>query len=188
MRVPLLLLALMLKRHTAAEEIWEQDLSTDMQIGASTEGYERVALNCQEDRIIVQVETFEDFAGVIYTQGSFHSRQLPCFIDPDRGGNFTLTIPFNECGFKKDGDRHKVILVLQHDDELIIPGDAAFILQCESKSKIESNQVQRAIKSSISLVDADPGRDRSKKFGYASSNTKEVVFAPKTIPRFNDEL
>ncbi|XP_017877226.1 uncharacterized protein LOC108623313 isoform X2 [Ceratina calcarata] len=168
------------------EEIWEHDLSTDMQIGASTEGYERVGLNCEEDRMIVQVETSKDFSGVIYTQGSFHSRQLPCFIDPDRGGNFTLTIPFNKCGIKKEGDRYKNILVLQHDDELIIPGDAAFVLECESQLK--SNQVEREIKSSISLVDADPGRDKSKRFGYAASYTKEVVFAPKSILRVNDEL
>ncbi|KOC61683.1 hypothetical protein WH47_05831 [Habropoda laboriosa] len=173
---------------TISGEIWEQDLSMDMQIGASTEGYDRIALYCGADEMAVELQTSLDFSGVIYTQGSFHSRQSPCFLDPILGGTFIINIPFNECATEKIGNRYKNILILQHDDELITPGDAAFVLKCDF-SKVGLNETDKKMgKSSISLVDADPGRDEMKRFDYVESETNRVVFMPHGVLRINDEL
>ena len=77
--------------------MWEQDLSMDMQIGASTEGYDQIALRYGAEKMVVDLQTSENFSGVIYTQGSFYSRQSTCFLDPDQGGSFTMSISFNQC-------------------------------------------------------------------------------------------
>lgn len=84
-----------------AEEIWKQDLSEEMRIGTSTEGYDRVGLRCGADKMTVELRTTEDFSGVIYTQGSFHSREPSCFLDPVRGRSFTMNIPLNKCDTEK---------------------------------------------------------------------------------------
>lgn len=80
-----------------AEEFWQQDLSEDTQIGAATEGYDRVGLRCGAERMTVEFKTTEDFSGVIYTRGSFHSREPSCFLDPVRGRSFTMNIPLHKC-------------------------------------------------------------------------------------------
>lgn len=72
-----------------------------MRIGASTEGYDRVGLRCGAERMTVELKTTEDFSGVIYTQGSFHSREPSCFLDPVRGRSFTLSIPLHKCDTEK---------------------------------------------------------------------------------------
>ncbi|KZC08845.1 hypothetical protein WN55_11348, partial [Dufourea novaeangliae] len=119
-----------------AEEIWQQDLSMDMQIEASTEGFDQVSLRCGAEKMIVDLKTSDNFSGVIYTQGSFYSRQSPCFFDPLHGGNYTMNIPFDQCKTETEDNKYRNILVVQHDDELITPGDAAFILECDfSKSR-----------------------------------------------------
>lgn len=69
----------------------------DMRIGASTKGYDLVALRCGAEKMVVGLQTSDNFSGVIYTRGSFYSRQPSCFLNPDHGGNFTMTIPFNQC-------------------------------------------------------------------------------------------
>jgi len=84
-----------------AEEIWQQDLSKDMGIGASAEGYDRVGLKCGAERMTVELKTTDNFSGVIYTQGSFHSREPSCFLDPVRGRSFTMSIPLNKCDTEK---------------------------------------------------------------------------------------
>lgn len=37
--------------------------------------------------------------------------------------------------FQQEGDKYHVTLILQHDKELIMPGDGAFTLQCDLTSK-----------------------------------------------------
>nr|XP_012135713.1 PREDICTED: uncharacterized protein LOC105661884 [Megachile rotundata] len=166
----------------------------DMEIGASTEGYDRVSLHCGAERMVVNLKTSDNFSGVIYTQGSFYSRQAPCFLDPSHGGNFTIDIPFNQCKTENLDDKYKNTLVIQHDDELITPGDAAFVLECDfSKPKdvtvsAELQSDKREVKSSISLVDADPGRDKTKRTACVKSDTNEVIFVPNSIQKLNDEL
>ena len=68
-----------------------------MHIGTSTEGYDRVGLRCGAESMIVELKTTDDFSGVIYTQGSFHTKEQPCFLDPVRGRSFAMNIPLNEC-------------------------------------------------------------------------------------------
>lgn len=87
------------------EEIWQQDLSKDMQIGASTEGYDRVGLRCGAEKMTVELRTTEDFSGVIYTQGNFYSREPSCFLDPVRGRSFTMSIPLNKCDTERVSKR-----------------------------------------------------------------------------------
>ncbi|XP_012235432.1 uncharacterized protein [Linepithema humile] len=173
-----------------AEDIWQQDLSKDMQIGASTEGYDRVGLRCGAEKMTVELKTTEDFSGVIYTQGSFYSRQHPCFLDPVRGRSFTMSIPLNKCDTEKDGDKYSNVVVIQHDDELLTPGDAAFTLECDFSKPRDltvtadfNGSKKRSIRSSIALVDADPGRDRRKRSAYVESYGDEVVFVPEEAYR-----
>ncbi|XP_043603321.1 uncharacterized protein LOC122576711 [Bombus pyrosoma] len=197
MQVPLhvVLLLIFTLRGQFADEIWEQDLSMDMQIGASTKGYDLVALRCGAEKMVVDLQTSENFSGVIYTRGSFYSREPSCFLNPDHGGNFTMSIPFNQCGTENVDNKYRNTLVLQHDDELITPGDAAFILECDfSKPRdlIVSAGLpgtdKKEVRSSISLVDADPGRDKTKRSGYVENDTNEVVFVPNSVIKINDEL
>ncbi|XP_050454569.1 uncharacterized protein LOC126853127 isoform X1 [Cataglyphis hispanica] len=179
-----------------AEEIWQQDLSKDMQIGASTEGYDRVGLRCGAEKMTVELRTTEDFSGVIYTQGNFYSREPSCFLDPVRGRSFTMSIPLNKCDTERNGEKYSNVVVIQHDDELLTPGDAAFTLECDfSKPRdltvtanLNGNK-KRYTRSSIALVDADPGRDRRKRAAYVESYDDEVVFMPqKAYRKTNDEL
>lgn len=72
-----------------------------MEIGASTEGYDRVGLRCGAESMTVEMKTTEDFSGVIYTQGSFHSKKSPCYLDPKRGRSFTMNIPLDKCDTEK---------------------------------------------------------------------------------------
>ncbi|KAK9294958.1 hypothetical protein QLX08_010597 [Tetragonisca angustula] len=178
-----------------AEEMWEQDLSMDMQIGASTEGYDQIALRYGAEKMVVDLQTSENFSGVIYTQGSFYSRQSTCFLDPDQGGSFTMSISFNQCDTENVDKRYRNTLILQHDDDLITPGDAAFILECNfSNSRDQTISVEMSetekikVRSSISLVDADPGRDKTKRFKYVVSDTNKVVFVPSSVAKMKDEL
>lgn len=80
-------------------DVWEQDLSKDMQIGLADGGYEKVRLRCGADSMQVDVITEEDFDGVIYTRGSFHKKQPPCFLDPgpSEGRSFSMKIPLDQC-------------------------------------------------------------------------------------------
>ncbi|XP_043276906.1 uncharacterized protein [Venturia canescens] len=166
-----------------------------MEIGASTEGYDSVALRCGVENMIIELVTTQDFSGVIYTQGSFHSKKSPCFLDPKHGRNFTLNIPLDKCDTIKNGEKFSNVLIIQHDDELVTPGDAAFALECDFTKPREltvsadlPGTTERPMKSSIALIDADPGRDRAKKAAYIESQTEEVVFKPDTIRKKKDEL
>lgn len=179
----------------AADEIWQQDLSKDMLIGASTEGYDRVGLRCGAEKMTVELRTTEDFSGVIYTQGSFHSREPSCFLDPVRGRSFTMNIPLNKCDTERDGDKYSNIVVVQHDDDLVTPGDAAFTLECDFSKPRDltvtadfNGSKKRSTRSSIALVDADPARDRRKRTAYVESNSEEVVFVPSASRKAYDEL
>ncbi|XP_012271015.1 uncharacterized protein LOC105694693 isoform X2 [Orussus abietinus] len=181
-------LALPMFSEILAEEIWKQDLSKEMQIGASTEGYDRVGLRCGAETMTVELRTVDDFSGVIYTQGSFHSREPPCFLDPVRGRSFTMSIPLGECATEQEGNKYSNVVVIQHDDELLTPGDAAFTLECDFSRPRDltvtadfNGRKNKAAKSSIALVDADPGRDRRKRAAYVESDTPEVVFTPDSL-------
>ncbi|KAK0079364.1 hypothetical protein PV325_001351 [Microctonus aethiopoides] len=179
----------------SAEEIWEHDLSENMKIGASTEGYDRVGLRCGAESMTIELKTTDNFSGVIYTQGSFHSRKSPCFIDPVRGRSFTMNIPLHKCETEQEGDRFSNIIVVQHDDELVTPGDAAFNLECDFSSPRDltvtadlNGGKKKSARASIALLDADPGRDRRKRAAFVKSDTDEVTFIPNDHRKGKDEL
>ncbi|KAL0112722.1 hypothetical protein PUN28_012175 [Cardiocondyla obscurior] len=185
----ILLLAFLANAKLGGAEIWQQDLSKDMRIGASTEGYDRVGLRCGVEKMTVEFKTTEDFSGVIYTQGNFYSREPSCFLDPVRGRSFTMSIPLHKCDTEKDGDKYSNVVVIQHDDELLTPGDAAFTLECDfSKPRDRTvtadlngskKRSSRSTRSSIGLIDVDPGSDRKKRSAYVESYGDEVALVPR---------
>ena len=154
MRILLLLLA-----RLACGEVWEKDMSNEVYIEASSEGFVSVQLTCGKKRMVVEVEMEEDFDGVIYTRGSFMSkcvaiialsmisyifcsRPKGCFLDAEGGTRQVLKIPFDKCGVKQmKGEEEGWIghtLVVQHDDWLIFPGDLAFTLQCNHSDQVSN--------------------------------------------------
>lgn len=58
----------------ARAETWEKDMSDEIYIEASHEGFESVNLSCGNKRMVVEVKMEEDFDGIIYTRGSFMSK------------------------------------------------------------------------------------------------------------------
>ena len=66
----------MLLASLACGEVWEKDMSNEVYIEASSEGFVSVQLTCGKKRMVVEVEMEEDFDGVIYTRGSFMSKYL----------------------------------------------------------------------------------------------------------------
>ena len=55
-------------------EVWEKDMSEDIYIEASHEGFTAVELSCGRKSMVVEVKMEEDFDGVIYTRGSFMTK------------------------------------------------------------------------------------------------------------------
>ena len=55
-------------------EVWEKDMSEEVYIEASQEGFTEVVLSCGRNSMVVEVKMEEDFDGVIYTRGSFMSK------------------------------------------------------------------------------------------------------------------
>ena len=58
----------------ARAETWEKDMSDEIYIEASHEGFSSVKLSCGKKRLVVEVKMEEDFDGIIYTRGSFMSK------------------------------------------------------------------------------------------------------------------
>lgn len=45
--------------------------------------------------------------------------------------SFNMSFDLDKCQTKQKGKVYTNVLVLQHDKELIMPGDAAFTLECD---------------------------------------------------------
>ena len=102
-------------------------------------------------------------------------RPKDCYYDAEGGTDHTLKIPYDKCGIKEDSEGFlSQVLVVQHDDWLIFPGDLAFTLQCDH------NQVAR-----IGLSDPDPssaGKELPKhKKSTVESQSGSVTFTPEDI-------
>ena len=80
--------------------MWRQEVGSQMEIGVANSGYRKVQLRCGADYMQVDVETDQDFGGVIYTRGSYHNKQPPCFLDPRSGRSFSLKFPLSQCQTK----------------------------------------------------------------------------------------
>lgn len=77
-----------------------------MEIGLSDKGYKTVELRCGSESMVVELETENEFLGVIYTRGNFYDKEPPCFFDTGekRGQtSFKMKIPFNKCNTKEVG-------------------------------------------------------------------------------------
>lgn len=84
--------------------------------------------------MLVKLETDAEFTGVMYTKGSFYDQSEPCFVKPKsvKGArSLSMRFPFDQCHTKQDGDVFKNIIVVQHDPELVTPGDSAFEVLCD---------------------------------------------------------
>ncbi|XP_076308767.1 uncharacterized protein LOC143224235 [Tachypleus tridentatus] len=156
--------------------------------------YDKVTLKCQEDHMSVDVETSEQFSGILYTRGSF--RKAECSFDAHTGRKFQLNIPLKGCNTKSENALYTNVLILQHDDDLIIKGDAAFKLVCDYSPKVftvknedeivfttnytaaeaNKNDPSFTVSATITLVDPDPSAKSVPKHKKASvSNTTNVV-------------
>merc|ERR1711971_877116 len=173
-KVCTLLLYLALVR--GESEIWEKDMSKDVYIEASREGYKAVDLKCKKEGMEVVINTDEDFEGVIYTRGSYMDRPAECFLDPSSGLSHTLTIPLDKCNTKVDDNGfHTNTVILQHDDWLIFPGDDAFTLQCKYDQEV-------TVSSRVGLADPDPSAKELPKHKKSTVEGKEeVTFTPDDI-------
>uniref|UniRef100_A0A182Y5A3 ZP domain-containing protein n=1 Tax=Anopheles stephensi TaxID=30069 RepID=A0A182Y5A3_ANOST len=112
--------------------MFEQDLGDQFKIDASTQGLQKVNLRCGADSMRIELKTEEDFQGVMYTRGSYYKQTKPCFVKPERAGR-TLEMKFNldQCQTVNNGEVYSNIVVVQHDPDIVTPGDAAFAVECD---------------------------------------------------------
>ena len=68
-----------------------------MNIGVSATGFDKVWLDCGEDEMDLTVQMSEDFHGVIYTRGTYYSRDRNCFLDAAGGRRFHMKLPLHQC-------------------------------------------------------------------------------------------
>ena len=69
-----LLVLMVLTLHQVSSDLWEKDMSDEIYIESSFEGFNYVKLACGKKRMIVDIEMEDDFDGIIYTRGSFMSK------------------------------------------------------------------------------------------------------------------
>lgn len=156
-------------------ELWERDMSEEIYIEASHEGFQQVKLSCEERRMVVDFLLDEDHDGVIYTRGSFAKKPKNCFLDTEGGEDHQLNIPYDECGLIEDAEGFLTqTIVLQQDDWLIFPGDMAFTVQCKISGE---EKIAR-----IGLADPDPSaKDMAKHKKSTVEGKGSVVFTPDDI-------
>lgn len=172
----------------AAEAGWRKDLTNEINIGVRDAGYSRVVLDCKDDHMAFVVSLEEEFEGVVYTRGSFHTRRGPCFLDATGGKQFALKFGYKDCATRYDEDMGAYVnrVVVQHDDDLIFPGDLAFDLRCYDRLTV--NASLPGVKSSISLVDPDPASKSSKDEAGAKSSSSIVTLTPTRLTPPKEEL
>ncbi|XP_053694514.1 uncharacterized protein LOC128742243 [Sabethes cyaneus] len=183
-----MLFAVILMEVKSEESRFEQDLGEQFKIDASTRGLQKVNLRCGADSMRIELKTEEDFDGVMYTRGSFYKQAEPCFVKPKRAGK-SLEMKFNldQCQTINEGDVYSNIVVVQHDPDLVTPGDAAFAVECDFRKPrgvTVSSQFQARDSvtptSRITLTSPDPSaptqdhNDQNSVF----SDTDTVSFVP----------
>ncbi|KAJ8940073.1 hypothetical protein NQ314_010907, partial [Rhamnusium bicolor] len=94
-----------------------------------------------------------------------------------------------------DGNVYANVLILQHDKELIMPGDAAFNLECDfNKQKDITVKTdlynEKPVISRITLTDADPSQkliNTDHKL-TVESYIKSVIITPEILRQHKEEL
>lgn len=79
----------------------------------------------------IELQTKEDFTGVMYTRGSFYKNKAPCVIQGRGARSLTMKFPLGQCQTLQDGDIFSNVIVVQHDPELVTTGDSAFQVECD---------------------------------------------------------
>lgn len=82
----------------------------------------------------IELVTEENFNGVMYTRGSFYKQTDPCFVRPAsiRGDKtLTMNFSFDQCQTLHEGETYSNVVVVQHDPDLVTPGDSAFAVECD---------------------------------------------------------
>lgn len=178
-----------------ADDIFEADLGEEFKIGLTEKGYKSVKLKCGANHMTLTIETDEDFTGVIYTRGSFYDKNYPCFLNAAKSENrrnFTMKFNLRECNTKKKKDRYLNTLVLQHDHELIMPGDTAFNLECDFKKFRETTDtlvfVEKYVTSRIGLTNADPAVKSENILPMVDTDTNTATLTPDFYKKYKDEL
>ncbi|XP_055698932.1 uncharacterized protein LOC129799241 [Phlebotomus papatasi] len=178
-----------------SEDVWKQDLSDAFQINPSTHGLEKVHLRCGSNAMVVELETEKEFTGVMYTRGSFYKQSEPCFAKPQPGRNakkLTLKFPLDQCQTVKDGELYSNVVIVQHEPDLVMPGDAAFAVECDfRKSRDLTVNAEMQTKDSelvasgsrISLTSPDPSykHDRDSVADTVFNQSHQVTFVPNQI-------
>ncbi|XP_058454767.1 uncharacterized protein LOC131432478 [Malaya genurostris] len=182
------LLAVMFWEAKTEESLFEQDLGDQFKIDASTRGVQKVNLRCGADSMRIELKTEEDFDGVMYTRGSFYKQSEPCFVKPKRAGK-SLEMKFNldQCQTINEGEVYSNIVVVQHDPDLVTPGDAAFAVECDFRKPrgvTVSSQFQARDSvtptSRITLTSPDPSAPTQEHNEHNSvySDSDTVSFVP----------
>lgn len=168
---------------------WKEDLTNYVRIGVRDAGYSKVVLDCEDENMAFVIRMEKDFEGVVYTRGSFHSRQGPCFLDAEGGTEFVLKFSYKDCSTKYDDKLGAYVntVVVQHDDDLIFPGDLAFDLRCHDQVTVNASL---GVKSKISLVDPDPASKQPSKDEEisATSSSSVVTLMPGKLTPPKEEL
>ncbi|XP_049278550.1 uncharacterized protein LOC125761451 [Anopheles funestus] len=174
------------------ESLFEQDLGDQFKIDASTQGLQKVNLRCGADSMRIELKTEEDFQGVMYTRGSYYKQTKPCFVKPERAGR-TLEMKFNldQCQTVNNGEVYSNIVVVQHDPDIVTPGDAAFAVECDFRkprgvtvsSEIQARDSEDATptpSSRITLTSPDPSANTQTPNEHNSvhSTSGTVTFVP----------
>lgn len=91
--------------------------------------------------MFVNLETEDEFTGVMYTRGSFYDQKEPCFVQSKSRGarSLTMRFPFDGCNTKTNGETFTNTIVVQHDPDLVTPGDAAFEVSCDFRKSRSLN-------------------------------------------------
>ncbi|XP_058062464.1 uncharacterized protein LOC131212567 [Anopheles bellator] len=172
------------------ESLFEQDLGDQFKIDASTQGVQKVNLRCGADSMRIELKTEEDFQGVMYTRGSYYKQTKPCFVKPERAAR-TLEMKFNldQCQTVNTGEVYSNIVVVQHDPDIVTPGDAAFAVECDFRKPrgvTVSSEIQARDSDSdgpasrITLTSPDPSVNTQPPTEYNSvhSESGTVTFVP----------
>lgn len=156
-----------------SDDVWEKDMSNEIYIEASHEGFHHVKLQCTESKMIVEVLMEAAFEGIFYTRGSYKSAKPPCYFDATGDTSAKLEIPLDKCKNKKEekGGGVSNTVIVQYDDYLIYPGDTAFEIACDGS------------KASVGLADPDPSAAEMPKHrkSTVTSEEGEVTFTPDDI-------
>uniref|UniRef100_A0A1B0DLR1 Uncharacterized protein n=2 Tax=Phlebotomus papatasi TaxID=29031 RepID=A0A1B0DLR1_PHLPP len=145
--------------------------------------------------MVVELETEKEFTGVMYTRGSFYKQSEPCFAKPQPGRNakkLTLKFPLDQCQTVKDGELYSNVVIVQHEPDLVMPGDAAFAVECDfRKSRDLTVNAEMQTKDSelvasgsrISLTSPDPSykHDRDSVADTVFNQSHQVTFVPNQI-------